>query len=96
MEHANKIYFTKNFIHRCLYAVFGKNNVFSNAKEFETGFMQIMRVEQSTNQYNPEYKNKLAIEIDRFNGKVEGQIDTKSEMTTNTRVTGKSGLLGMQ
>lgn len=80
MENSNKIYFTKNFIHRKLFAIFvrNQNSLFKNAKEFEQTFISIIRVEQSTNQYNSEYKDKLLVEMDRFNGKVEGQIETKS------------------
>jgi len=41
MEQSNKIYFTKNFIHRKLYAIFGRNqnSVFTNAKEFESAYL---------------------------------------------------------
>jgi len=37
MENSNKIYFTKNFIHRKLFAIFvrNQNSLFKNAKEFE-------------------------------------------------------------
>lgn len=53
-----------------------------------------MFVDRATSKYNQEYKKKLEIEMIKFNGKSNfgdgTEKDTASEMTTATKLIGKS------
>lgn len=71
MEKNNSMYFKNNFITNKMYTAFiKKQGQYSSAKSFQDEFNEIMKVEQSTNKYNLEYKKKLEIELSKFSGKV--------------------------
>ena len=104
MEDRHTAAFAYQFKHRQLYQVFVKNkgcedhgaDLFKSAKEFAASFKEVMKLEQSSNIFNGDYKAKLDREMQKFNGKIQvgDNVETNSEMTTATRRTGKSTATG--
>lgn len=95
MEVENDKYFTNIYTHRQLHYEFVKSNRqnYRNSKEFHELFEEMFKVKLSSNKNHHDYKRKLEQEKDKFNGRVsvgEG-AETASNLTSNTKVTKKSG-----
>jgi hypothetical protein len=51
---------------------------FKSAREFESQYLDCLRVERSDNKFNKEWKDRMAREMLRFNGKSAGIGDENS------------------
>ncbi len=79
MEKNNIMNFKNNFITKIMYHSFiKKQGKYNSAKSFQDEFNDIMKVEQSTNKYNSEFKKKLEIELSKFSGKKSFQESTET------------------
>jgi len=78
MEDRHTAAFAYQFKHRQLYQVFLKSkgcddqsaDQFKSSKNFANSFKEVMKLEQSSNIFNGDYKAKLDREMQKFNGKI--------------------------